>query len=177
MKKFCITFLSFAIIIVSAVCATGCFSAPSDNGEYLRIHIRANSDLAADQEVKYAVRDAVVDYLTPLAATAQSASEAETLLAECLDGVCAVAKRVLSERGFTYGARASLKTERFPTRVYGELTLQEGEYRALIVELGEGDGQNWWCVVYPPLCFAGRAGEQVRYKSKIMEIIEKWRNT
>lgn len=176
MKKFCITFVSFAIIIVSAVYFAGCSRVSETDGEYLRVHIRANSDLAADQEVKYAVRDAVVDYLTPLAATANSAAEAETLLSERLGGVCEVAKNVLSQNGFSYGASASLKTEYFPTRVYGELTLEAGEYRALIVELGEGGGQNWWCVIYPPLCFAGRTGEQVRYKSKIAEIVEKWRN-
>ena len=80
------------------------------------------------------------------------------------------ADKILREHGFTYGARASLRQEEFPTRVYEDITLSAGVYDALILELGTGEGDNWWCVVYPPLCFAGGNGNVV-YKSKIAEII------
>ena len=85
-------------------------------------------------------------------------------------------EQILSKNGFSYGATAKLTAERFPTRVYGEYTLPAGEYTALILELGKGQGDNWWCVVYPPLCFAKPTGGNVVYKSKILEIIENWKN-
>jgi len=83
-------------------------------------------------------------------------------------------KKTLQEEGFSYGARAQIKQEYFPTRVYDEYVLSAGEYTALILELGKGKGDNWWCVVYPPLCFAA-TNTNVIYKSKIKEIIENWK--
>jgi stage II sporulation protein R len=139
----------------------------------LRIHIRADSDETGAQAVKYAVRDAVVDYLTPVAAKAQNFSQAAVLLESELAAVEGVANAVLRGQGFDYRANATLQTERFPTRKYGEFVLEEGEYLALIVKLGRGEGQNWWCVIYPPLCFAGQ--QNIVYKSKILELIERWK--
>lgn len=178
MKKFCITFLLSGIIILSAL-GFGAFGGAQSgnvNTEYLRIHIRANSNDGEDQAVKYMVRDAVVEYLTPVVANAVTRKDAMALMNENLTGIAETADRVLRENGFFYGARAELKEEEFPTRVYGEYTLEAGVYEALIVYLGTGTGDNWWCVVYPPLCFAGQPGENVVYKSKIKEIIENWKN-
>ena len=87
----------------------------------------------------------------------------------------AEASAALKEEGFPYLARAEIKRDRFPTRVYEGVSLPAGEYDALILSLGEGKGQNWWCVVYPPLCFTGAASENVRYKSLIFEQIERWK--
>ncbi len=179
MKKFCITFLMSGIIILSAIgFGTGIFGSASSaqtNTEYLRIHIRANSNDGEDQAVKYMVRDAVVEYLTPLAAEAATREEAMSLMSENLSGIERVADGVLRAHGFAYGAKAVFREEEFPTRVYGDYTLDAGVYEALILNLGTGAGDNWWCVVYPPLCFAGQPGENVVYKSKIKEIIERWK--
>ena len=82
----------------------------------------------------------------------------------------------LVAKGFTYKAKVSIKQEYFPTRIYDDLTLDAGYYDAIIVELGKAEGDNWWCVVYPPLCFAAPRGKNVIYKSKILEIIEKFKN-
>ena len=84
-----------------------------------------------------------------------------------------VAREELIKQGFDYGAKANVKTENFPTRIYGQLQLQAGYYDALIVNLGSGEGDNWWCVVYPPLCFTGE-GQSYVYKSKIKEIIDQF---
>ena len=169
MKKFCIVFAFLFIIIVTAALAA------QPNGTetaYLRMHVRANSDSAADQAVKYEVRDAVVDYLMPIAASCKSKEEAMDALSGALAGIEAEAERVLSEHGFSYGAHASLRAEEFPTRVYEGVTLEAGVYDALILELGEGEGANWWCVVYPPLCFSGAAeGENVEFRSRLLDII------
>ena len=86
-----------------------------------------------------------------------------------------VCDSALRARGYTYGARAQIRREKFPTRVYGELTLEEGVYDALIIELGEGVGDNWWCVIYPPLCFTS-ASADVEYRSIIYDIINKFKN-
>ena len=139
--------------------------------EYLRIHIRADSNEDSAQAVKYKVRDGVVSYLTPLVAGYGTKREAMQGIAQNLSGITAVAERILQQEGYSYGATAEIKTADFPTRVYGDYTLPAGDYTALIIRLGEGRGDNWWCVVYPPLCFAA-TDVSVVYKSKIKEIID-----
>jgi len=167
-------------VVLAALCACIGF-AFADTGSgfetdgYLRIHIRANSNSAEDQEVKYLVRDKVVEYLTPVVAECSSKEEAIKAVGNVASEAAKVADRTLRENGYTYGARATVRREEFPTRVYDDVTLEAGEYDALIVELGTGEGDNWWCVVYPPLCFAAGNGNIV-YRSKIAEIIRSFQN-
>ena len=176
MKNFCIIFLSFVIISLTALGFSGSLSTTNegDFGEYLRIHIRADSNESEAQAVKYKVRDRVVEYLTPIVAECQTKQEAMRKMQLSLRGIEKTACAVLRESGFLYGATASIETESFPTRVYGEYVLPAGEYSALILRLGSGQGDNWWCVVYPPLCFVGDGQANVIYKSKIKEIIDKF---
>lgn len=176
-KKFCITFLLLFIII-----ATVLFALPVKgeknacaNTDYLRIHVRANSNLEVDQKVKYIVKDKVVEFLTPYireCISKQTAIEVIGNLTKQIEDVC---KKELKAQGFDYGAKAQIRKEKFPTRVYGELTLQEDVYDALIIELGTGKGDNWWCVIYPPLCFTS-ASVDVEYRSIIYDIINKFKN-
>ncbi len=179
MKNFCIIFLSIVILSVTALGFSGKFPKGKNSvevgGEYLRIHIRANSNDGEEQAVKYDVRDEVVAYLTPLVAEYESKKEALEGIKTQLTEIEKKATRVLKERGFSYAATATLTVEYFPTRVYGEYVLPAGEYSALILRLGSGEGDNWWCVVYPPLCFSGGNGNVI-YKSKIKEIIDKFFN-
>lgn len=143
--------------------------------EYLRIHIRANSNSEVDQNVKYKVKDAVTDYLTPYLINVNSKKEAEELLCR-LDGeIERVADNVLKENGFTYKTEAQIRNEKFPTRVYEDFTLESGYYDALILELGSGTGDNWWCVVYPPLCFTDTS-VKYEYRSKLIEIVKNFKN-
>ena len=116
----------------------------SANTEYLRIHIRANSNSGEDQAVKYIVRDAVVEFLTPLVAEAETKEEAISLMNENLSGIERCADEVLRAHGFSYGAKARLTEEEFPTRVYGEYTLEAGVYQALILALGTGTGERFF---------------------------------
>lgn len=178
MKKHCIIFFSSIIIILMAVlCFPKNIGAGTSETQYLRIHIRANSNTQYDQQIKYTVRDAIVQALTPLVNSCNSKAQAEVILNDNLDLIEQTANNVLSDHGYHYRSKATLRAENFPTRVYENLTLPEGVYDALILELGEGAGDNWWCVIYPPLCFTGEsavAGEVV-YKSKIAELIELWR--
>lgn len=170
MKKYCILFaLLIIIILTAAVCAEG---IPSGTSSYLRMHVRANSNSAADQAVKYEVKEAIVDYLIPLAASAENKEEAMQALERAIPEIEEIANEVLTDSGFSYRSHAEVRREEFPTRVYEDVTLEAGVYDALIVELGTGTGDNWWCVVYPPLCFSGAAtGEKIRYRSRIAEII------
>ena len=164
------------IAVIAGICALF-FTMDGGNEvvdtSYLRVHIRANSNSAEDQGVKYKVRDGVVAYLTPVVADCQTKKEAMAVISQKLDEIATVADGILRANGYTYGARASLREEEFPTRVYENVTLEAGVYDALILELGTGKGDNWWCVVYPPLCFTSGNGN-VTYKSKIAEIIRKF---
>lgn len=151
-------------------------SSKADN-EYLRIHIRANSNLDADQNVKYAVKDGVVEFLTPYLVDATSKEKAIEIVASLTGEIENVCNQVLREYGYDYKARASIKNEEFPTRAYDEFVLDAGFYDALIIELGTGEGNNWWCVVYPPLCFVNKFDnsiQNIKYKSKLLEIIDKF---
>ena len=187
MNKFCIIFLSLIIISVTAIGFSGVWDVNAQNGggryeaslsqadeRYLRIHIRADSNEPQAQAVKYYVRDEIVAYLTPLVAEYQTREQAINGVQAHLSQIENKATQTLQAQGFSYGAKAELTVESFPTRVYGEYTLPAGEYAALILRLGRGEGDNWWCVVYPPLCFVG-TGENVVYKSKIVEIIQNFR--
>jgi len=129
---------------------------------YLRIHIRANSDSAADQVVKYVVTDAVSAFMTDLIIDAGSAGVAMRIVDSNLKNIEGVANRTLRENGFRYNARARLAREKFPTRSYSGTVLAGGLYDALIIELGAGRGDNWWCVIYPPLCFGGSRNPDFR---------------
>lgn len=173
MKKFCIVFAALLILLLTAAATATGWNDGGAQTQYLRMHVRANSDSAADQAVKYEVKDAVVDALIPVAADCGSKQEAMEALQGALPRIEAVADAVLAERGFAYTAHAEVRREEFPARVYESVTLEAGLYDALIVELGEGAGANWWCVVYPPLCFSGEAtGGNIRYRSRLLEIIQ-----
>lgn len=174
MKKFIVIGLLVALIAgISLAFAGAKKTETGGNAAYLRIHIRANSNSAEDQTVKYKVRDKVVEFLTPIVAECETKEKAIKKINANLRGAEAVAVRVLRENGFDYGARAEIREEEFPTRVYDGATLEAGVYDALIMELGTGAGDNWWCVVYPPLCFGG-GNCSVVYKSKIAEIVKKF---
>jgi stage II sporulation protein R len=171
MRKICITFLLLFIIILTV--AVGLKSDES-SVEYLRIHIRANSNSEKDQSVKYEIKDKVISYLTPYIANCNTKSQAIKLLNDKKDELTDMIDNLLIDRGFSYKSNVAVRNEKFPTRVYEDFTLEEGFYDAVIVELGKGAGDNWWCVVYPPLCFTGN-GSEVYYKSKILEIIKDFR--
>ena len=172
MRKIIIIALIFIIGTMFVLFSTNKTQA---NEEYLRIHIRANSNLDIDQNVKYKIKDKVVEYLIPILCDCETKKQAEAALKQNFGGIENVANGILRQNGFSYSSHAKLCNEYFPTRSYQDLTLDEGFYDALILELGEAKGDNWWCVVYPPLCFvsANPTGEGVVYKSKILHIINK----
>lgn len=172
MKKLLVLVLIFTAIAATVILAAGAQNAQAEN-DYLRIHVRANSNEQIDQSVKYTVKDEVVKFITPYAARCTDKQTAMEVIGGILPEIEKVCDRVLKQNGFNYTSRASVRAENFPTRVYGDLTLESGIYDALIIELGTGTGDNWWCVVYPPLCFTSGTAD-VQYRSVIMDIINKF---
>ncbi len=168
--KYVIGILS-ALVIVAVLIF--CPIKSDVNVEYLRIHIRANSNLECDQNVKYKVKDAVVEALIPVLSEVETFEQAKEILSQNFDLIESTADKVLSQNGFTYKSAAKLDNEYFPTRTYESVTLEEGYYDALILELGSGTGDNWWCIVFPAFCFTTtKNSDNVVYISRIWEIIQ-----
>lgn len=175
MKKFLLSFVFIASIIATVAFVSNASAQSQADTDYLRIHVRANSNEQIDQSIKYIVKDKVVEFITPYAAQCTDKQTAMTVIGDILDEIEKVCDAVLKENGFDYVSKASVRAEEFPTRVYGELTLESGIYDALIIELGTGKGDNWWCVIYPPLCFTSGTTD-IQYRSAIYEIIKKFKH-
>lgn len=175
MKKIAII---IALILISASVVFFSSSTEDVKADYLRIHIRANSNSAKDQSIKYRVKEEIIKYLTPKLVSCQSKEQAVKTVESNLREIESIADKTLDADGFKYTSAADIKREEFPTRSYEDLVLEAGEYDALIINLGTGTGDNWWCAVYPPLCFVptGNSGEDFVYRSKIYDIIEKFKN-
>jgi len=125
--------------------------------EAIRLRILANSDSVADQAVKRLVRDEIVKAMNSWAVGPQSIEEARQTIADHMDEIEAITSQVLESRGFTYDSSAKLGLVAFPTKMYGSELYPAGDYEALLITLGAGEGQNWWCVLFPPLCFIDAA--------------------
>ena len=171
MKKLVFIFGLVLILVIASVF----IPEQKYTNDYLRLHIRANSNSEIDQKVKYEIKDIMVDYLTPYLCDVGSKEKA----IEVVENVSPLLKskciEVLQEKGFDYSVNIKIANEFFPTRTYVNTTLESGYYDAVIVELGEASGDNWWCVMYPPLCFVNKNENtnQIKYKSIIYEWLEK----
>ena len=138
--------------------------------DYLRLHIRANSNSEIDQNIKYEIKDELVEFLTPYFCNVTSKNEAVEIVNNLKEKMSEICVDVLRKNGFNYSANVKINNEYFPTRTYSNTTLESGYYDAVIVELGEAVGDNWWCVMYPPLCFITRENQtEITFKSKIVE--------
>ena len=126
----------------------------------LRLHVLANSDSEADQALKLAVRDAMLGVGSGLFDGVTTRDEAEKILKENLALFEDAAARTIAEAGYSYPVRFELGEEEYPTRTYGSLCFPSGNYLSLRVIIGEGEGQNWWCVLYPPLCMSAASADQ-----------------
>lgn len=127
----------------------------------LRFHVLAASDTKEDQELKLKVRDAVGVYMEEELADALNRSESEEIVRLHLGEIEAVAEQTIKEAGYDYPVTASLAYVEFPEKTYGAYVFPAGTYEALEVVIGEGKGHNWWCVMYPNLCFSGSVYEVV----------------
>lgn len=180
MKYFsCFLFVCIAVII--CVCSfafkdVNNGSVSIQNADYLRIHIRANSNNEEDQNVKYLIKDELLNYITPNVAQCDTKKELENYFINNKNNITNFINNILQENGFDYISNIKLNNEYFPTRTYSGVTLESGFYDAIIVELGKAEGNNWWCVAYPPLCFMYESSNlgNITYKSILLELINKF---
>lgn len=168
-------FAIFFLILVGGIIAVfgSTYKQKENSNGYLRIHIRANSNEKVDQDVKYVIKDKIVEFLTPVISRCETKKDFIDALQKNLNNICCIANEILAQNNFDYKSSAKISNEYFPIRSYDNVTLNSGYYDALIVYLGSGQGDNWWCVVYPPLCFLNENTNYV-YKSRIVEIIKKF---
>lgn len=131
---------------------------PPSYDSLLRFHVIANSDTAEDQAVKRQVRDRLLEMLTPVLSRAKTPAEARELVLARQEEVSSAAQEVVRRAGKDYGVKVEVGRFIFPTKVYGDTALPAGRYDALRVSLGAAEGQNWWCVLFPPLCLVDAAG-------------------
>lgn len=160
---------------IAAFAAFGAFRTFSANcadvyGEVLRLHIPANSDSEEDQAIKLKLRDKLLKEFGSELSGSGGLEDAEARTAELLPEIERAANDFLCENGFSYGAKAELVETWFPTREYDRLILPAGEYKALRVTLGSGEGHNWWCVIFPQLCYP--AASEVSEDENVDEVSE-----
>ncbi len=127
----------------------------------IRFHVLANSDTQKDQELKLKVRDAIGSYMQPKLSSISNIDKSRQVIQKNLPQITETAEKIIAREGYTYDVRASLKVTDFPQKTYGDYTFPEGRYEALEVVIGDGKGHNWWCVMYPNLCFYNSVYEVV----------------
>lgn len=169
MKKY--MFLSFTYLLVAGLIA---FSRVREQQEelsshlapsILRFHILADSDSRQDQQVKLEVRSLILDYMQEKMNPDATKPETIAYLTENTDALEVMMNQYLSDQGFTYQAKLQLTNCYFPARTYGAFTFPSGYYDAARIVLGEGQGHNWWCVLYPRFCFVDAVCDSVPEES------------
>lgn len=171
-------FCAAALIIVSAALFLPVRGEERIYEDVVRLHILANSDSDADQSLKYALRDYMAEYIAALTSDCGTAGEARQRIETQLDGIEELAGRFIHEQGYSYPVTVKLGEEQYPAREYGsqygeEFIFPAGTYTSLRILIGSGEGKNWWCVLFPPICLsaskiedelmtAGYTGEQIK---------------
>ena len=147
------------LFCVLVLCAAVCGILPIHGEEKIyrsvvRLHVLANSDSEEDQALKLKVRDAILAYTSPLVIDSATREEAIEILSRELDPIKEIAQKTVYENGYDYPVDVTLTLEDYPTRNYESMSFPSGEYVSLRVLIGESEGQNWWCVLFPPLCLS-----------------------
>ncbi|OOB76307.1 peptidase [Clostridium haemolyticum] len=140
-----------SILVVSYIKADA--SQKSIANKLIRFHVIANSDSTEDQALKLKVRDEILEYISPKLKNSKSIEESRQIIKENSEVINAIAKKTIQKNGYTYTVKTELSHENFPVKTYGDITLPQGDYEAYRVIIGNGKGHNWWCVMFPPLCF------------------------
>ena len=201
-RIFVILILLSLFILISAISYV---DAVSNNiaDSVFRLHVIANSDSKEDQELKLKVRDELLLYMNIISKDSTSKQEAMQIANEHKEEFTQIAEKVIKENGYNYTVNVQIGKADFPTKYYGDITLPAGTYDALKVQIGEAKGQNWWCVMFPPLCFVDVStgivpdnskqelkqsldneeydlisktdNNEISFKFKIVELFQNWR--
>ena len=160
------------LFIYTFTCAFSYVNAVSSNiqDSVFRLHVIANSNSEEDQNLKYIVRDKVLEYINSISGNQSSKEEIIKLANEHIDKIQEIAENTIKENGYNYEVKLNIGNFAFPTKTYGDISFPAGYYDALKIEIGKAQGQNWWCVMFPPLCFVDVTSGIVPEESK--EIIK-----
>lgn len=163
-----ICILAFLLFIYTTICAISYAKSVSEDLEnsVFRLHVIANSDSKEDQNLKYIVRDKLLQYMNSYLSNTSTKEDAIKIANKHLDEFKQVAINTIKEQGYSYNVNVKVGNFEFPTKTYGDISLPAGFYDALRVEIGEAKGQNWWCVMFPPLCFVDVTSGVVPEESK-----------
>lgn len=140
--------------------------------EIIRFHVIANSNSEEDQSLKLKVRDKVVEFVSNNLKDCKSIDDARAFIINNKSQIENIAQSVVNENGYSYNITSSLSIENFPDKVYGDVVFPQGEYEAYRILIGEAKGENWWCVMFPPLCFVDGTKEAVNSKEVINSLEE-----
>lgn len=154
----CMVALLIGVITTTTIYINADIKQVSNNIEsfkekFIRFHVLANSDSDKDQELKLKVRDEVIKYLQPLLEKSDSLDNSEEIIKKEMKKLRLISKDVITKNDYDYGVEIELGYSKFPVKQYSNIVLPAGEYKALRILIGDGEGKNWWCVMFPPLCF------------------------
>ena len=143
------------LFIYTFICAFSYVNAVSSNiqDSVFRLHVIANSDSDEDQNLKYIVRNKVLEYINSISGNQSSKEDVIKIANENINEIKKIAENTIQENGYNYTVKLNIGNFAFPTKTYGDISFPAGYYDALKIEIGNADGQNWWCVMFPPLCF------------------------
>ena len=160
--------LTILLFIYTTICAFSYAQNISTDiaSSVFRLHVLANSNSQKDQDLKYKVRDNLLQYMTEICKNCKSKQEAINLVEQNKNTFKQIALDTIKNEGYSYNVNISIGNFEFPTKEYGDIALPAGFYDALRVEIGEAKGQNWWCVMFPPLCFVDISSGVVPEESK-----------
>lgn len=160
--------LSFLLFLYISICAISYARIVSSDlcNNIFRLHVIANSDSHEDQNLKYIVRDNLIEYMNSICKNCLNKQEAISIASKHIEDFKKIALNTIKNQGFDYDVKISIGNFEFPTKDYGDISLPAGFYDALRVEIGSGKGKNWWCVMFPPLCFVDASSGIVPDESK-----------
>lgn len=167
--SFILIILLSVYIFISAISYVTAVSSDLENSIF-RLHVIANSDSTEDQNLKYIVRDNLIAYMNEISLDSKNKEEAIEIAKEHIDEFHNIARKTIIDNGFDYDVTVEIGNFDFPTKHYGDISIPAGYYDALRVKIGDAKGQNWWCVMFPPLCFVNVSSGIVPEESK--ELLE-----
>ncbi len=200
-NKICIVFLLIVILSLNSCTSSKLVDDSSSTNELvyediankiIRFHVIANSNNDEDQALKLKVRDKVIEFVSNSLKESNSLDESRQFILKNKSNIEDIAKDVIIQSGYSYNVTSSLSRENFPDKLYGDVVFPQGEYEAYRILIGEAKGENWWCVMFPPLCFVDGTKEaidstevvdklnnnkekvknnKVKFKSKLFEVL------
>ena len=166
MKKYIILILVLFLFLIFSAYSYASTVNENLSDNVFRLHVIANSDSKEDQDLKYKVRDKLIEYMKSITSNIENKEEVINIAYNNIENFQKIAEQVIKDNGFNYPVKVEIGNFSFPTKTYGDISFPSSFYDALKVEIGNASGQNWWCVMFPPLCFVDVTSGVVPESSK-----------